>query len=122
MSNDPNTVEQFVSACRIQNQVWGIHCEDGWVTCPSSLYEDMNVIPFWTNAAAAEANRIDAWKNYDLQMVPLDEFIDIWLIEFANDHHVLVGPNWESELFGEEIQPIEMEAEFLKQMFMPKDR
>ena len=106
-------LEKFTSTVRHSKTVWSIHGSDGWVVCDSILSENKGVIPFWSTEKAAEIHCVEEWKDYKPTPISLDEFIDFWLVELANDG-VLFGIEWSDKLKGDEIASHTLEAEFLK--------
>ena len=106
-------LEEFTSIVYHSKIVWSIHGSDGWVVCDSILSENKSVIPFWSTEKAAEIHCVEEWKNYKPTPISLDEFIDFWLVELANDG-LLFGIEWSDTLKGDEIASHTLEAEFLK--------
>ncbi|CZF80985.1 hypothetical protein GCE9029_02324 [Grimontia celer] len=107
-------VEHFVDASRQTGAIWGLHCKDGWVICDSAIYEDTDVMPFWSTREAAEIHCVDEWSEFAPVAIPLEEFVDEWLVDLANDA-VMLGPDWGDDLSGEEIEPRELAEKFVLQ-------
>ena len=108
-------LEKFTTAVHHYQIVWGIHGTDGWVMCDSILSKNKGVIPFWSTEKAAAIHCVEEWKDYKATPISLDEFIDFWLVELANDG-VFFGIEWNDKLKGDEIASHILEAEFLKQV------
>lgn len=103
--------EAFIAGVRQSGQVWGLCDEnDEWALCPSALYEETDVVPFWSEELAAKAHCIDEWSHYQPRAISLDEFLGDWLPGMHEDD-VLVGPNWDDELEGLEVEPADIAAE-----------
>lgn len=88
--------------------------------CPSESYnnelgEPETVYCFWDSAAAAKACQQEEWADYDLIEINLADFMYENLIEMDNDQH-LVGVQFDAELFGTEIEPIELLADLLDEI------
>ncbi|MCX2840800.1 DUF2750 domain-containing protein [Microbulbifer thermotolerans] len=100
--------ERFISRVLESGEVWGIQHEDGtWATSESNKYEDTVVYLFWSDKAYAQRQCKEEWNNSEPSKILLDSFIDNWLKGMHEDGH-LVGPNWDAQLFGKEIEPIEI--------------
>lgn len=93
--------------------VWGLESEEGWALCPSSSNSDIEVMPFWSQPEYAELQRVDEWSSYKVVPVSLEEFLDDWLPGMHEDV-ILVGPNWNAELEGLELEPLDVLEDFDK--------
>ena len=101
----------FIAEIKQTGQVWGLCTdEDDWAVCASSAYEDTDVMPFWSNEAAAKTQCVGEWAVFHPQAIPLDEFINDWLPGMHEDD-VLVGPNWDENLEGLEVEPADVALE-----------
>ncbi|MDO6678264.1 DUF2750 domain-containing protein [Shewanella sp. 4_MG-2023] len=104
--------QRFLKRVSEFGAVWGLkHPEGGWAVCPSNEYEDIDVYVFWSDEAYALRCAKDNWKEYKPEMITLDSFIDNWLHGMHKDD-CLVGANWDANMFGKEVEPIEV-AKFL---------
>jgi len=103
--------EQFIETIKVNKVVWGLQSAEGWAVCPSNEYEDATVFPFWSEKAYVVEHCIEEWSEYTPSPIDLDSFIDNWL-DGMNEDTVLVGPNWNADLDGLEIEPLEV-AELL---------
>lgn len=111
--SDISVINEFVQRVQENGTLWGLHSEGGWVVCESALYEDTDVIPFWTSEQAANKQCSAEWENYTPVAISLEEFQEIWLVELANDA-VMIGIDWDSNLVGEELDPLEIEKAFIQ--------
>lgn len=91
--------------------VWGLEGPDGWALCPSEKYDSSEVMPFWSEPEMAEVHCVDEWKDYKVVPVSLEEFIDDWLPGMHEDVY-LVGINWDEDMDGEEIEPLDLLSDF----------
>ena len=107
---DRFVVEAIASGC-----VWGLQGEDGWALSASEEYEDVDVMPFWSQEAFAQAHCQDDWAGYKPVVIELLEFVEDWLPGLHEDV-VLVGVNWNAELEGDEMEPVDLLAEFDEEM------
>ncbi len=102
--------ERFIAEVVETGIVWGLENEDGWALCPSVDNEEIDVMPFWSERAFAEALCCDEWEGYKPQALDLEEFLDDWLPGLHEDV-VLVGINWTDEMEGIEVQPLDLAEE-----------
>lgn len=94
--------------------------EDYFAECPSAVYDEVYGEPvavycFWDSAADARACRMEEWAAYRLEPISLDEFMGELLIEFDQDAK-LCGVAFDAELYGTEIEPIELLADLLDEI------
>ena len=85
--------------------------------CPSTEYEEddgepVPVFCVWHDRAQAEACKVEEWADYQLEALPLDFFMHEWLVSMDQDA-VLLGVDFDSELYGLEIEPVEVLADLL---------
>lgn len=97
----------FIEEIQKTGQVWGLKAEDGWAVCPSLEFEKTDVFPFWSNEADAKAHCTEDWVIYTPAVLELEDFAINWLPGMHEDE-VMVGPNWNSELSGLEIEPADV--------------
>ncbi|WP_020558565.1 DUF2750 domain-containing protein [Thiofilum flexile] len=102
--------DAFIVDVKQNGQVWGLNSEDGWATCPSAFFEETDVIPFWSTEAAARGHCSEEWSGYQPEAISLEEFVTDWLPGMHEDD-LLIGPNWDEELEGLEIEPQDLAAE-----------
>lgn len=115
MPNQPADHEQeydsFIDNVRQNQQVWGLTDKQGnWAICPSASYEDTDVLPFWSSQERAQALCTDDWNIYQPTPIALDDFLIDWLPGMHEDD-ALVGPDWNTELEGLEIEPMDLAKE-----------
>ncbi len=60
-------------------------------------------MPFWSAKEDAEHHNVEEWADFEVVEIPLDVFVEDWLITLDEDG-VLVGTNWNAELDGKEIE------------------
>ncbi|KXF82414.1 DUF2750 domain-containing protein [Enterovibrio coralii] len=111
-TSDTTPVDKFVAASRSSGEIWGLHCKDGWVICDSAIYEETDVMPFWSTREAAAVHCVDEWEDFAPVAIPLEEFIEDWLVDLAHDA-VMLGPDWGDDLSGEEVEPNDLVSKFL---------
>jgi len=124
MSQNDNTIklklDTFVKAVCKSKIVYGLESEEGVAISDSVDYDDENgepveVICFWSEEALAESCITEGWANYQVVETPLAEFMENWCIEMNNDG-LLAGLNFDAELSGLEIEPLELLLELIKEL------
>ena len=79
----------FVRKVGDTRQVWGLH-QDGWATAQA---EGKVAIPFWPEAAFAQACASGEWEHFQPRAIALDDFLTKWLPGMAsNDQLAFVFP------------------------------
>jgi hypothetical protein len=99
--------KRFIEHIQESGQVWSLKSDDGWVVVDSAEFEDSEVMPFWSDESYAQQHCVDQWANFKPTSISLEDFIDEWLTGMAEEG-VLVGPNWNADLEGLELEPDEV--------------
>lgn len=99
--------QRFVENIQESGRVWSLKSADGWVVVDSAEFEDSEVMPFWSEEAYARALCSGEWAHFQPEAITFEEFVEDWLAGMDEDG-MLVGPNWNAELDGLEIEPIEI--------------
>jgi hypothetical protein len=119
MLQDTSTIEykhkKFVERIVDLDTVWGLQSDEGFATSDSNDFDDAEVIPFWSDKAYANAVAKEGWEHYQPTSMPLSEFLENWLIGMHNDE-LLVGTNWDQNMFGKEIEPLDLALEITEQL------
>lgn len=100
----------------IENQiVWGLKLKDkdGWAVAISNEYEDTGVMTFWSKKIYAKVCIKEEWNDYEACSISLENFLDNWLIGL-NDDELMVGVNWDMNLIGLEVEPLDLLEDILK--------
>ncbi|SDJ98410.1 DUF2750 domain-containing protein [Microbulbifer yueqingensis] len=98
---------RFLPEAAAQGCVWSLEGEEGFALCASERHPDTDVMPFWSQREFAEIHIADDWAGYRTVAVDLEEFMDDWLTGMHDDV-LLVGINWNSELEGVELEPLDL--------------
>jgi hypothetical protein len=101
---------RFIERVRESGEVWGLRSDDGWAYCASNEYEDTDVLVFWSERAEAQRHAQGDWAQHQPAVIVLDEFIENWL-QGMDEDGALVGPNWDPEFGGLEVEPSDMADE-----------
>ena len=104
--------QRFVRRVVQGDTVWGLKSDAGWAVCDSAEYDEMEVMPFWSDRAYAQRAAQDEWADYVPTPIPLDTFIDRWLKGMHRDG-VLVGPNWDAHNCGRELDALDLASELV---------
>ncbi|UQV43303.1 DUF2750 domain-containing protein [Janthinobacterium lividum] len=79
----------FVRKVADTQEVWGLY-HDGWAT---AQVDGKVAIPFWPEAAFAQACASDDWEHFQPRAIALDDFLNKWLPGMAsNDQLASVFP------------------------------
>ena len=71
----------FVRKVADTQEVWGLH-HDGWATAQAG---GKVAIPFWPEAAFAQACASGEWEHFQPRAIALDDFLAKWLPGMANN-------------------------------------
>ncbi|TFH90595.1 DUF2750 domain-containing protein [Vibrio ouci] len=105
-------LELFVAETKQNKLVWGMRNEEGWLACDSTEFENSEVMPFWSSQEDAKAHNVEEWTDFEVLEIPLDIFVEDWLLTLAEDG-VLVGTNWNDQLEGKEMEPSDLAKLYL---------
>src|SRR5690606_9294975 len=94
----------FVEEALATGCVWGLESEQGWAICPSVTNDELDVMPLWSQPEYAQVHVAGEWSHYQVVPISLEELLDDWLPGMHEDVS-LVGPNWNADLEGDEIEP-----------------
>lgn len=112
--------EQFVAEiCKTQT-VYGLEGPEGFATSDSTHFEDENdepvgIICFWSTEILARSCAENDWEKFEPVAISLLEFIENWCVGMSNDA-LLVGTDFDKNLFGHEIDPLELVLEIIAEL------
>ncbi|WP_347218933.1 DUF2750 domain-containing protein [Chryseobacterium sp.] len=124
MLQDPITLQNrykdFIKKVSKTETVYGLKDDKGYATSYSNdqEYEDgepVQIICFWSDAARAKSCVSKEWNRYEATPVPLNEFLENWCLGMNSDG-LLVGINFDSNLFGYEAEPLEVVLEIIEEL------
>jgi hypothetical protein len=109
----------FVKNIVATKTVYSLENEEGFATSYSNEYEHedgepVEIICFWSEKAYAEACAKDVWEGYTLAELPLEDFIENWCSGMYEDN-LLVGTEFDSNMFGQETEPLELILQILNE-------
>ncbi|MCG7499989.1 DUF2750 domain-containing protein [Vibrio sp. Of7-15] len=105
-------LDLFVAETKETHLVWGLRNDEGWLACDSTEFENSEIMPFWSNEADAKSHNVDEWADFEVLQIPLDIFVEDWMITLSEDG-VLVGINWNENLEGKEMEPSDLAKLYL---------
>lgn len=109
--------QMFLEDAIDSGEVWGIAQGDDenaeFALCGSAEDDAVDVMPFWSRESFAKAACADEWSVYQPRAIDVDDFIDNWLPGMQKDG-LLTGVNWNKELEGVEIEPLELALDLLE--------
>ena len=104
--------DRLIVECLEQGCIWGLQdAAENWALVGSTDHDDIDVIPFWSSKSLAEALCVGDWNVYKPLAIEMEEFLDDWLPGMHSDV-LLVGVNWNMDLEGAEIEPLDLLEEF----------
>jgi hypothetical protein len=116
LSDDPSeNLDRFIVEALQQGCIWGLEGPEGWALTASERYPNSNVMPLWSQREFAQGHCQEEWRIYQPVAIDLEEFLDDWLTGMHNDE-LLVGVNWNQNLEGEELEPLDLLQEFEQEM------
>jgi hypothetical protein len=112
LSNDRDeNFDRFIVEAMATGCVWGLEGPDGWAVCPSEKHAESDVMPFWSQPEFAQEHCVAEWAAYKVVPVSTEELLEDWL-PGMHDDVILVGVNWDAEMEGLEVEPLDLLAEF----------
>jgi len=109
--DDNDAYHQLIEDSLGYGCIWGLEGPEGWALCGSEKYDNTDVMPFWSQPELAQVHCKDEWQGYQVVPIALTEFLDDWLPGMHSDVF-LVGLNWDEEMHGEEVEPLDLLADF----------
>ena len=104
---DRLVVESLENGC-----IWGLKdSDDSWALVGSSDSDSIDVMPFWSTQELAQALCTGDWNIYQPAAIEMEEFLDDWLPGMHADV-LMVGINWNEDLEGQEMEPLDVLEEF----------
>lgn len=99
--------QRFIEHIQESGKLWGLKSPSGWVVVESTEFEDTEVMPFWSEESYAKVHCEGEWQDFAPVAIDIEEFVADWLPGMDEDG-TLVGPNWNADLEGLEIEPVEI--------------
>ncbi|MEF9953542.1 MAG: DUF2750 domain-containing protein [Clostridium sp.] len=101
--------DMFIGRIVESGAVWGLKSKENgsWAVAPSNSFEDTGVMVFWCDKSDAEKCIAEEWAEHQATSIPLNVFMSNWLVGLDGDG-LLVGVNWNTDLVGIEVEPIDL--------------
>lgn len=116
LSNDfSENIDRFIVEALENGCVWGLQGAEGWALCDSEKHDNTDVMPLWSQESFARFHCQDDWQNYQPVAIELEEFLEDWLTGM-HEEVLLVGVNWNEEMEGEELEPLDLLEEFEQEL------
>jgi hypothetical protein len=81
----------------------------------TKMVNPVQLICFWANAARAKSCVDREWNQYEASPIPLNEFLENWCLGMNSDG-LMVGVDFDSNLFGYEVEPLELALEIIEEL------
>ncbi len=113
-----NKHKKFIQECTENEFVWGLRSEAGYASSSSTEFDDedgepIGIICFWSDEKMANVCAKKHWNEYSPSKIGLAEFLENWCIGMHNKY-TLAGTNFDWNLYGTEIEPLELLIEITK--------
>ncbi|PKF75730.1 DUF2750 domain-containing protein [Chryseobacterium sp. PMSZPI] len=100
--------------------VYSLKNDKGYAISYSNDFEHedgkpVQIICFWSDSARAESCVDKEWNRYEATPAPLNEFLENWCLGMNSDG-LLVGINFDRNLFGYEAEPLELALEIIEEL------
>lgn len=116
--------KNFVKKVSQNKIVYALKNDDGYATSESNQIEDeegnpVEIICFWSDKSIANSCIENEWSEYEVSELNLSEFLENWCIGMSNDG-LIVGTNFDQNLFGYEIEPLDLILEIIAELNLYK--
>jgi hypothetical protein len=110
--------QEFIKEICENKIIYSLNDQDGLTVCTSHDYafEDgspLRVVCFWHNEALANECKKEEWSKKKVIKLGLIEFMENWCVGLDDDSH-LVGINFDENLYGLEVRPLELLLDIIK--------
>ena len=113
-----NNFQRFIDRIIESESVFYLENEDGVANSVSNEDEETVILVFWSDRAYATRAKKCFNEDFNEVEMGLFDFLFRWLPGMSGDG-VLVGPNWNGDLVGREIDPFDL-REIIEER-MPSD-
>lgn len=124
MIQDAQTIEQrhrsFVKTVCKNQIIYGLKDKEGFAMSTSNHYENesgesVGLICLWSEEARAKILAKEEWADYKPEKIALNNFIENWCLGMHDDG-LYIGTNFDQNLFGFEIGPLELGIELINEI------
>jgi hypothetical protein len=115
-----NRHKKFVQKICKTEEVLGLSKNGKYAVSKSVKYETDDSEPvvlicFWAEKARAKSCIESCWNGFEISSIPLAEFIENWCWGI-HEKDELVGTAFDSNLFGYEIEPLDLAIEIIDEL------
>jgi hypothetical protein len=103
--------QRFMAEAEETGCVWALEGPEGFALCPSNISGAVDVMPLWSQPEFAQLHCAEEWADYKPVPISLEELLDDWLPGMHEDL-LLVGVNWNADMEGDEIEPLDLLEDF----------
>ena len=109
---------KFVTGVVATGIVWTLEDDEGCANIDSETYETEEgepeiVLCYWSDEKGARAASEKHWPDHDVGEITLSDFMENWCVGMQSDG-VIAGTNFDPELLGTEILPLDLLLELFK--------
>ena len=111
---------KFVTDVVATGIVWTLEDDEGCANIDSETYETEAgepeiVLCYWSDEKGARASSKKHWPDHDVGEITLSDFMENWCVGMQSDG-VIAGTNFDPELLGTEIQPLDLLLELFEEL------
>lgn len=107
--------QRFVERVIGHELVFFLSNSDGLANSESNYVDEATVLPFWSDRAYAVRAQNAFSETFDVSELNLFDFLYRWLPGMSQDR-ALAGTNWDGNLVGKEIDPLDLREEIENHM------
>ena len=112
--------QKFVEEITENEIVWALENKEGFATSSSNQFEDekgnpIGLICFWSDKKLASVCAKKNWSDYKPKELRIEEFMENWCVGIYHDN-LMVGTNFDWNMFGFEIEPLELIIEIVEKL------
>src|SRR5690606_41574940 len=86
-------IDRFIVEAMENGCVWGLQSEEGWALCASEDYDDVEVMPLWSQETFVRHHCRDECADYIPVAIELEELVH-YLLPLMTEDSWVVGYNW----------------------------
>lgn len=112
--------QKFVDEIANSGYVRALKNNTGFATSSSNEFEDeeenaIGLICFWSDNNLAKVCAKEGWADYKPKRIRIEEFMESWCIGMFREN-LMVGTNFDWNMFGFEIEPLELLIEVIEKL------
>ncbi|GIZ14796.1 DUF2750 domain-containing protein [Capnocytophaga catalasegens] len=119
LNNTPDIYNLFIEKVVDNQIIYTLLDTEEIAMCQSSYFQvdkfQVPVFLFWSDQSKADACRNNEWKTFQVEAIPLGEFMEIWCFGLLIDN-AIVGLDFDTQLIGFEEKPIVLVFDLLEKI------